>query len=97
MVEEATAFDSQGSILETDSAKQATVGTGLLGPQALGLLLQQDRDGALGQASSGGCGDLLHGCQIHTHVRSCFSEGPTSDDFSPVGGQFVDLPEFLCR
>jgi len=97
MVEEATAIDGQGPILATDRAKQATVGAGLLGSQATGLLLQEDRDGALGQATGSCCRDLLHGRQIHPHVWSSFSEGPTSDDFSPTGGQFADLPQFLSR
>jgi hypothetical protein len=97
MVEEAAALDGQGSILGTDRAEQATVGAGLLGPQAPGLLLQEDREGALRQAGGGCCGDLLHGRQIDPDARSSFSEGPTSDDFPPASGQFVDLPQFLSR
>jgi hypothetical protein len=95
MVDEAAAFDGQGSILGTHRAEQATVGAALLGVQATGLLLKEDRQGALGQAGGGCCGDLLHRRQIDPDVRSSLSEGPTSDDFSPAGGQFADLPHFL--
>jgi hypothetical protein len=97
MVEEAAALDGQGSILGTDGAEQATVGAGLLGPQATGLLLQEDRKGTLGQAGGGRGGDRLHGRQIDPEVRSHLSEGPTSDDFSPASGQFVDHPQFRSR
>jgi hypothetical protein len=97
MVEEAAAFDGQGSILGTDRTEQATVGAAFLGPQATGLPLKEDREGALGQAGGGCCRDLLHGRQIDPDIRSRLSEGPTSDDFSPAGGQFVDLPQFLSR
>jgi hypothetical protein len=43
-----TALDREGSWLAFDPAEPAAAGTGLLGTQRLGLLFQQDAEGALG-------------------------------------------------
>lgn len=88
-------MDRQRSVLETDTAEAAAVRAGLLAPQAMGLLLEEDRQRALVQAVGGGSCDLFQGGQIDAEVGSVLTEGASSNDFSPAGGQRVDLVEFV--
>jgi hypothetical protein len=58
----------------------------LLVAEALGLLLQQAGEGALGQPLGGGLGQLLHGGQIDVEAGPLVAEGLVGDDFAPAGG-----------
>jgi hypothetical protein len=94
---ELAALDGQGSVLVADGAKGAAVGAGLLGSQGLGLLLQEGGEGALGQATRGGSSDLLQGLKVARGAGARLAEDATGDDFSPAGGQVMDLLELLSR
>jgi hypothetical protein len=94
---ELAAFDGQRALFVADGAESAAVRTGLLAGKALGLLLQEGGEGALGQAPSGGSGDLLQGLEVDVQARAGVAEEATGHDFSPAGGQFVDFLEFLRR
>jgi len=88
------ALDGEVSVLVIDRTEGATIGTGMLGTEGLGLLMQENAESALGQASSGSGGDLLHGGEVE---GSGLGEGASSDDFPPFGGEFADLLQFLLR
>jgi hypothetical protein len=47
------AVEGQGPVLAADRAGPATIGAGLLGPQPVGLLAEQDVEGAFGEARVG--------------------------------------------
>ena len=95
MVGDVSALDGEGPVLGADGAEAATIGAGLWSGQTLGLLLEEDLQGTVAEAVSGGVCDLFQGSQIDGEVRSVVSEGTSGDDFSPAGDQFVDLPEFF--
>jgi hypothetical protein len=61
----------------------------------LGLLLHQGGQGALGQASGGGRGDLLHRIQIDIGSRPGVTEGMTGNDLAPASSQLPDFLEVL--
>jgi hypothetical protein len=66
----------------------------MLGTEGLGLLVQQDAESAFRQAGGGGQSDLLHGGEVE---GAGLGKGPSCDDFSPFGGEFADLLQFLLR
>jgi hypothetical protein len=88
------ALDGEGSVLVIDRTEGTTIGTGMLPTKGLGLLLQEKAEGALGQAGGSSSGDLLHGREVG---GARLGEGTSGDDFSPFGGQFTDLLQFLLR
>jgi hypothetical protein len=61
----------------------------------LGLLFQEDLQGALVEAGGGGLGDLLHGVEVDVQPRAVVAEGAAGDDFAPLGGQITEFLEFL--
>jgi hypothetical protein len=61
------------------------------------LLAQQGGQGALGQALGGRGGDLLQGHKVDVGARASLAENASGDDFSPPGGQIMDLLQFLRR
>jgi hypothetical protein len=67
----------------------------LLGSQGVGLLLQQDGEGAFGQASGGDAGNVLHSLEIDLRARACVAEGVAGNDFAPLGGAVMDGLEVL--
>jgi hypothetical protein len=90
-------FDSERSVLGTHQAESAAIGTGLLGSEGLGLLVQERAEGALGQARGGGGGNLLHRLEVEWTVGARFSAEASGDDFSPAGGEIMDVLEQLRR
>jgi hypothetical protein len=88
------ALDGEVSVLVIDRAEATTVGTGMLRTEGLGLLIQENAEGALGQAGGGSSGDLLHGGEVE---GAGLGEGTSCDDFSPFGGEFTDLLQLLLR
>jgi hypothetical protein len=94
---ELAALDGQGPVFVIDPAGPAAVRAGLRGAEGLGLLFQEGAEGALGQATSGGRGDLLHGHQVDRAVWARLAEGTAGDDFPPLGRQGVDLLQSLRR
>jgi hypothetical protein len=94
---ELAAVDGHGTVLGADRTECATIRAGLLWGEGLGLLLQEGGEGALGQATSSGRGDFLHGLEVDRAVGARLAEDATSDDFSPPSGQVLDLLEFLRR
>jgi hypothetical protein len=68
------------------------MGTGLLGSEGLGLLLQQGGQGALGEAGGGRLSDLFHGAEIDVQSRPLLAAGASGDDLAPLGGQ-VERPK----
>jgi hypothetical protein len=63
--------------------------------ERLGLLLEKGLQGALGEAGSGGVGDLFHGAEIDIESGSLLTEGVSGDDFAPLGGESAEFLEFL--
>jgi hypothetical protein len=79
----------------SDGAESAAIGARLLFGEGLGLLLEQDGEGALGQAGGSGGGDLLHGPEVDGLTRSRLAQGATGDDFTPSSGQLADFLQSL--
>jgi len=77
----------QDSWFVADGAEGTAVGTALLLAEGLGLLLQEGGESALGQASSGSAGNLLHQVEIDVQSGAVLAEGSSSDDFAPAGGE----------
>jgi hypothetical protein len=83
------------SVLALDPTQSSTAGTGLLGAELLGLLLQQGGESSFGQARSRSAGDLLHGIKIDLGARSCFAKSMAGHNFAPAGSQVTDFLEVL--
>jgi hypothetical protein len=66
----------------------------MLRAEAFGLLLQQDAEGALGQAGGRGGSDLLHGGEVKGAGLWVETSG---NDFAPLCGELPDLPQLLLR
>jgi hypothetical protein len=66
----------------------------MLTAQSLGLLIDKDADGALGQAGGGSGGDLLHGGEVEGARLRAEASG---HDFAPLRGEFADLSQLLLR
>jgi hypothetical protein len=64
----------------------------LFGSQGLRLLFEAGLQGPFGQAGGGGLGNLLQGVQIDVEPGAGVAEGPSGDDFAPLGGE---VPQFL--
>jgi hypothetical protein len=94
---ELAALDGKGAVLGGNRAESAAIRAGLLGGESLGLVLQEGVEGAFGQATSGGSGDLLHGHKVKGVVGARLLQEAAGDDFSPPGGEVMDLLEFLRR
>jgi hypothetical protein len=95
VVRERAAAAGQGAGLVADRAELAAARAGGFGGKGLGLLLQQRREGALGQAAGRGVGDLLQGKQIDVETRSGVAEGAAGNNSPPLGGQVTYILEFL--
>jgi hypothetical protein len=63
--------------------------------ERLGLLFEKSLQGSLGEASSGGVGDLFHGAEIDIEPGSLVAEGVSGDDFAPLSGETVEFLELL--
>jgi hypothetical protein len=81
------ALHLKGAWLPANDTGASAAGTGLLFPQGVGLLFQEGLQGALGQASGGSTGDLLHGIQIDIESRPVVAKGASGDDFAPTGSE----------
>src|SRR5205814_4338545 len=90
---EGTARPVQGAGLAVQGAGGAAVGTGCLFAERLSLLFQQDGQGALGEASGRGLGQLLHGLEVGVQAGTAVAEGAAGDDFAPAGRQVADFLE----
>jgi hypothetical protein len=88
-----TAFEVQGPGLALNGAGLAAVGAGLLVAQGVGLLLQEDGAGALGQSLGRLLGHLLQGAEVDVQRRAFRAESAAGHDFTPGGRQFTDVPE----
>jgi hypothetical protein len=89
------AEEGQGPALAADRAGPAAVGARLLRSQGIGVLAEQDVEGAFGQAGRGGAGDLLHGLEIDLRAGAGVTEGAAGDDFAPLGSEVTDVLEVL--
>jgi hypothetical protein len=96
-VQQLAAVEGQGAVLTLDRAGPPTVRAGLLRSQPLGLLLEQDAEGAFADAGGGGAGHVLHRLEIDFRARSGVAEGAAGDDFAPLRGKVPDDLEFLGR
>jgi hypothetical protein len=56
-------------------------------------LFQEGSQGAFGQASGGGAGELLHGVEVGVQARAGVAEGAAGNDFAPAGGEVADFLE----
>ncbi len=71
----------------------AAVRTGRLFAEGLGLLFQQEGEGALGEAGRGGTGQLLQGLEVGVQAGATIAEGAAGDDFAPASGEVADFLE----
>jgi hypothetical protein len=83
----------QGAGFAAQSTGGAAVGTGYLFAERLGLLFQQEGEGALGEARRSGVGQLLHGLEVSIQSGAAVAEGAAGDDFAPAGSEVADLLE----
>jgi hypothetical protein len=88
------AFDGESAVLVFDRASPSAVRAGVFNPQTLGLLMQKDAEGSLGQASRRGRGDLLHGGEVETARLRAKASG---HDVAPLRSEFADLAQLLLR
>jgi hypothetical protein len=94
-VAEGTALADQGACFLVNRAALAAVGTGGVGGEGLGLLLQEASERPLGQSPGGGRGDLFEGGQVGVEAGAGIPEGPARHNFAPLGRQVTDILEFL--
>jgi hypothetical protein len=88
----------QGPPAATNGTRPAAVGTGLLGAQAGGLLVEQSLQGAFGQAGGGRLGDLLHGVEVDVEPRAGVAEGAAGNDLAPLRRELPEFVQFLlCK
>jgi hypothetical protein len=87
-----SAPDGEGSGFASDGTEAATVGTGLLLAEMLGLSFEEVLESSLVEAGDGGLGDLFHEIQIGLESGAVVPEGTPGDDFAPPSGE---LPQFL--
>ena len=92
-----SAGEVEGAVLAPHPAGPATGGARLLLAEGLGLLLQEGGQGAFGEPGRGGGRDLLQGREIDVQSRPLVAEGPSGDDFAPLGGESTDILEVLRR
>jgi hypothetical protein len=95
VVRQLAALDNQRPRLASERAGRAAGRTGLLRPQRLGLLFQEDGNRPLRQSGRSRLSDLFHGGQIDVGAGSGVAEGASGDDLTPLGGQFADILEVL--
>jgi hypothetical protein len=81
--------------LPPDGAEGAASRAGLLRAEGVGLLFQEGGEGAFGESSSGSGGNLLQGGEVAIEAWSRVAEGPSGNNFTPLGGQIADVPEVL--
>lgn len=93
LLDRLTTLEVQGSGLARYGAELATVGAGLLIAEGVGLLLQEDGEGALGQALCRLLGQLLQGAEVDIQWRPVRAESAAGHDFTPGGRQLTDVPE----
>jgi hypothetical protein len=85
-------FDREGAVLALDRTGPSAIRAGVEVPQSSGLLVEQNAEGALGQAGGSGGGDLLHGGEVEgARLRTKAS----SDDFAPLDSERADLGQLL--
>jgi hypothetical protein len=94
---ELPAVESQWPFLLANGAGAAAVGAGLLGAEGIGLLSEQDGEGALGESGGGGAGNVLHGLENDVGAGARVAEGAAGNAFAPLGGEITDFLEFLGR
>lgn len=76
----------------------ATLRTGRLRGQGLGLEFEQGRERALGQSAGSGRGDLFQGEEVQfQELRARGPQGAACDNFAPLGGEVTDVIELLGR
>jgi hypothetical protein len=63
--------------------------------QGQGLLFEEGLQGALGEASGGSEGDLLHSSEIDIESVSLVAEGASGDNFAPLCGEATEFLDFL--
>jgi hypothetical protein len=59
------------------------------------VLFQESGEGALGQTSSSGVGELLHGVKVGVQAGAGVAESAAGNDFAPASGQVTDFLEEL--
>jgi hypothetical protein len=90
-----SAVEAEGAVLASHQAQASAGRTGLLLPEGVGLLFEEGGEGALGEAGRGRGGELFQGGEGGVEPGPLLAEGPTGDDFAPLGGQITDFLEVL--
>jgi len=93
LLDRLTAFEVQHPGFAGHGTGPATGRAGLLGAEGLGLLLQEDDEGTLGQARGGFLGQRLQGAEVDVQPWAFGAESTPGHDFSPGDRQFTDVPE----
>jgi hypothetical protein len=78
-----------------DLGVAATVGAGVGFAEAVGLLFQASREGALSQSARRLQGDLLQGGEVGAQSGPILAESAAGNNFSPLDGQLADILEVL--
>jgi hypothetical protein len=89
------ALNLERTLLAADGAGPSARRTGLLFAQGGGLLFQKGLQGAFGESSGRGAGELLHGVEIDVEPGPVVAEGASGDDFAPLGGEALELLELF--
>ena len=90
---DAAAGHLQRARLTEHGTGSATVRTGHLFAECLGLLFQEGGQGALGEAGGGGVGELLQGLEIGVPSRAVSAVGAAGNDFAPASSKVTDFLE----
>jgi hypothetical protein len=89
--------DVQPAGLPPQGAGRAAGRAGLLWAEDVGLLFQEGAQGALSQSGGSGGGNLFQGGEVAVEPGTLIAEGPSGNNFAPLGGQIVDVLEVLGR
>ena len=89
------ALHVQRALLAVDGTGPSALGTGLLFAQGGGLLFEKGLQGAFGESSGSGTGELLHGIEIDVETGPVVAEGASGNDFAPLGSEALELLELF--
>jgi hypothetical protein len=93
-----SALNLERAVLAAEGTRSSAFGTRLLLTQGVGLLFKQGLQGALGEPSGGGVGDLLHGIEIDIESGPIVVKGASGNDFAPPSGEAAEFMQFLrCK
>lgn len=88
---ESSPAHGEGAGLASGDTGPSAIGARQLGAEGVGWSFEKDFEGSRVKAGGGGLRDLFHGIEIEVESRAIIAAGPSGDDFSPLGSQFVEF------